>query len=151
METKAKLALAAAALVVGLAGVEIAIGEKGVAVVLVRSDVAKTYAYKERIVTKRTAEKGGDFLEGAVLPGETLVEVASLASCVGSEAKCLAGTETPKTSPCVQAVGLDCLRKSPADSKARFFGLSNAFPAAEASGTQCQLVTCLIIAGDALK
>jgi hypothetical protein len=142
-------AAAIGAVVLTVAGVSLAIGEKGVAVVLIRTDATRAYAYKERIVTSATAEKGGDFLQGAVMAGETLVEVTSLAPCIGgNEARCLAGDERPVVAPCVRAIGADCFRTSPGRPR-RFFGLNNTFLASESTGTQCQAVACVVIAGDA--
>lgn len=151
MEPRTAVGVVAAVLAITVAGVELAVGEKGVAVVLVRTDRDGTYLYKERIVTSVVSERGGATLEGSVLAGESLVEVASLAPCAGgNEIRCLAGDERPKVSPCVRATGADCFRTAPGRPR-RFFGLGNTFPLVEASGTQCAATTCTVIAGDSAR
>lgn len=146
-------ALVTAALAVSVGAVEAVVGDNSVVTVLVRTDSDGTYAYKERVVTELDpARSGGKRVSGAALPGETLVEIIAKSPCAGgNEARCLAGDERAKVSPCVRATGLDCFRKSPADKAPRFFGRDNVFPAAEASGAQCEPTPCAVLAGDAPK
>jgi hypothetical protein len=56
-------------------------------------------------------------------------------------------TQTPR---CVRAPldgGLDCLRTPPGGAPT-FFGTGNVFAAGEASGTQCEPVSCAVVFGD---
>lgn len=150
MEPKKAAAVVAASLVVAIGAVELAVGDRSVATVLIRTDATGEYAYKERIITAADPVRSdGKSVTGATLAGETLIQIVTSVPCAGgNEAKCLAGGETTKVSPCVRAVGLDCFRQSPLDKAPRFFGLNNTFLATEATGTQCSPTPCAVIAGD---
>lgn len=139
------LAALGAVIALGIGGVELAVGEKAVATVLIRTADGR-YEYRERIVTQK-GEVPSD--SDAAKPGEAVVEVVTATKCAGgNELKCLANADTAQVSPCVRARGPDCFRQAPGQSKPRFFGLKNTFLATEATGTQCEPTTCMILLGD---